>query len=113
VASDPRLEAFVRAVVAAPGDETLRMVLADYLEERGNPLAYKLRDPGYWSAGSGLTWYRTSGEDYPSGGSLYLSAPGVAMPRCPGTGTLTAEWHPGWLWWLCLHCRARAVLKPP
>jgi uncharacterized protein (TIGR02996 family) len=112
VANDPRLAAFVRAVVAAPGDETLRLVLADYLEEQGNLVAYKLRDPGYWVAGVHLTWYRTSGADYPSGASLVLPADKGVLPKCDSCGG-AATWSPkhgdGWH---CAGARWHKVFTP-
>jgi uncharacterized protein (TIGR02996 family) len=36
-------EAFLRAIIAAPGDSTTRLVYADWLEERGDPRAEYLR----------------------------------------------------------------------
>jgi uncharacterized protein (TIGR02996 family) len=36
-------EAFLRGILAAPGDEALRLVYADWLEERGDPRAAPLR----------------------------------------------------------------------
>ena len=41
--SSPEEAAFLRAVVAAPRDEGIRLVFADWLEERGDPLGEFLR----------------------------------------------------------------------
>jgi carbon storage regulator len=39
----PEEEAFLRAVAADPGDEATRLVFADWLQERGDPLGEFLR----------------------------------------------------------------------
>ena len=42
-------EAFIRAVVAAPGDEAPRLVYADWLDERGDPRGAYLRAEVRWA----------------------------------------------------------------
>jgi uncharacterized protein (TIGR02996 family) len=42
-------EAFIRAVVAAPGDEAPRLVYADWLDERGDPRGAYLRAELEWA----------------------------------------------------------------
>jgi carbon storage regulator len=42
-ASPPEEAAFVRAVVEEPADDGLRLIFADWLEERGDPLGEYLR----------------------------------------------------------------------
>jgi uncharacterized protein (TIGR02996 family) len=42
-------EAFLRAVVAAPGDEVPRLVYADWLDERGDPRGAYLRAEVAWA----------------------------------------------------------------
>jgi carbon storage regulator len=39
----PEEESFWRAIAASPGDEATRLVYADWLEERGDPLGEFLR----------------------------------------------------------------------
>ena len=41
--SSPEEQAFVQAIVEEPGDEGLRLIFADWLEERGDPLGEYLR----------------------------------------------------------------------
>jgi uncharacterized protein (TIGR02996 family) len=42
-------EAFIRAIVDSPGDETPRLVYADWLEERGDPRGAYLRAEHEWA----------------------------------------------------------------
>lgn len=44
-------ESLVRAVLAAPDDEALRLVCADWLEEQGAYHYDLLRRPGHWGVG--------------------------------------------------------------
>ena len=41
--SSPEEDAFVQAILEEPGDEGLRLIFADWLEERGDPLGEYLR----------------------------------------------------------------------
>jgi carbon storage regulator len=41
--SSPEEKGFLQAIVDSPGDEGLRLVFADWLEERGDPLAEFIR----------------------------------------------------------------------
>jgi carbon storage regulator len=41
--SSPEEDAFVQAILEGPGDEGLRLIFADWLEERGDPLGEYLR----------------------------------------------------------------------
>lgn len=54
------LEALLASVVASPSDEAPRLVLSDWLEERGEKLAYMLRKPGQLYAQPSLTGRRVS-----------------------------------------------------
>jgi uncharacterized protein (TIGR02996 family) len=57
-------EAFIRAIVAAPGDDAPRLVYADWLEERGDPRGAYLH--------AEIRWTRDRADD--SGASLRTSA---------------------------------------
>jgi len=43
-------EAFLRAIVDAPGDDAPRLVYADWLDERGDPRGAYLREEAAWAA---------------------------------------------------------------
>ena len=45
----PDDEAFVRAIVAAPGDDLPRLVYADWLDDRGDPRGAYLRAEAAWA----------------------------------------------------------------
>lgn len=45
---EPALAGFLRAILAASGDDTARLVLADFLEERGDKRGPVLREKGNW-----------------------------------------------------------------
>jgi uncharacterized protein (TIGR02996 family) len=42
-------EYFIRAIVAHPGEDSPRLVYADWLEERGDPRANYLRHEALWA----------------------------------------------------------------
>ena len=52
-------DAFLQAVVAAPGDDAPRLVYADWLDERGDPRGAYLRAEIAWAQGD-----RTAGHDH-------------------------------------------------
>ncbi len=44
-------EAFIRVIVDSPGDDTPRLVYADWLDDRGDPRGPYLRAEAQWEKG--------------------------------------------------------------
>lgn len=111
--------ALLAAILADPDDELARFALADWLEEGGHPLAFKMRLPGVWRmsfADPRAAWLRQDSlywEARPDPDMTTASPHAGYVPRleCQSMAFMTngcrervAIWHAGV--WACLRCAA-------
>lgn len=110
--------AFIAAILDRPGDDTPRLVYADWLDEQGGDGAW-LRSPGYYTLcspaefGSRQLWWMMAGSEslgVPIGEVVAYLVPGCSDRSLGGICLSRAD---GFYYgsWRCLACSARRATR--